>query len=579
MSLSEIPCLNLAIAPLRTANHFAIHVTQAPYPGGYVLHDCVWAEAQNQLWLGWQEMFSARSLPNVPQVSQVDAFPPDLVLPLDAPPAAPGQPVSQSGRLMQNLGISLWQWLFDGPIQGSLDHSQGIAMGQSKPLRLRLEIRDPNLVALPWEIMQDGAGKQPISLRQQLLFSRTTSDVHSLPALRSDNILKILLVLGEDSEPAAENTPSGLAHRASPDASQTLQLEQEANVLAHLLTTSGSSGIGGATITPCQVDTLVKPTPAALINQLERQTYNVFFYAGHGIPAPDGGLLFLRSDMTLNGTELAQVLTRCQVKLAVFNACWGAQPDHETISTVSPENLEAVRSQAIPRSSLAEVLIHHGVPAVLGMRDSITDEEALSFIQAFARALSGRMPIDQAVAVARQHLLTLYRFNQQAWTLPVLYMHPEFDGELLQPLEAGMTAMPGPITRLGQPKPDAALRSLATAKVWHIQGGFMRVGRDRAENDLVLQEDQGGVSRKHAVIFCRQSQNNGSTELAYFLEDFSRFGTWMLEPGMDAHGWRKVHRQEVPLRPGSHLKFGSTHNEALEFTTSVDLPGGDRAAG
>jgi hypothetical protein len=576
MSLSEIPCLNLAIAPLSAANHFAVHVTQAPYPGGYVLHDCLWAEAQNQLWLVWQEMFSARSLPNVPQVSQVDELPPDLVLPLETPPPTPGQPVSQSGRLMQNLGISLWQWLFGGPIQGSLDHSQGIAMGQAKPLRLRLEVRDPDLVALPWEVMQDGAGKQPISLRQQLLFSRTTSDVNPLPALRSDNMLKILLVLGQDSEPTPDDQPPGSASTIASESSPTLQLEQEANVLAHLLTTSGSSGIGGATITPCQVDTLVQPTPAALISQLEKQTYNVFFYAGHGVPAPDGGLLFLRPEMTLNGTELAQVLTRCQVKLAVFNACWGAQPDHEAVPAVPTAAVP--RSQAIPRSSLAEVLIHHGVPAVLGMRDSITDEEALSFIQAFARALSGRVPIDQAVAVARQHLLTLYRFNQQAWTLPVLYMHPEFDGELLQPLEGSMTAMPGPITRLGQPKPDAALRSLTSAKVWHIQGGFMRVGRDRAENDLVLQEDQGGVSRKHAVIFCRQPQPNSNTELAYFLEDFSRYGTWILDPGLEANNWRKVHRQEVQLQPGSHLKFGSIHNEAVEFTTAVDRPYSDRIA-
>ena len=568
MSLSENPCLNLAIAPLRTANHYAVHVTQAPYPGGYVLHDCLWSDGLKHLWHGWQEMFSARRLPDVPQVSQVDELPPDLVLPLETPPPAPGAPVSHSGRLMQNLGMNLWQWLFDGPIQGSLNHSQGLAMGQSKPLRLRLEVRDPNLVALPWEIMQDGAGKQPISLQQQLLFSRTTSDVRSLPKLRSDNILKILLVLGQDSEPASGGS-QGFANTVQPESLQTLQLEQEANVLAHLLTTSGSSGIGGATITPCQVDTLVQPTPAALISQLEKQTYNVFFYAGHGVPAPDGGLLFLRPAMTLNGTELAQVLTRCQVKLAVFNACWGAQPDHETIadSTVTPE---VSRSQAMPRSSLAEVLIHHGVPAVLGMRDSITDEEALSFIQAFARALSGRVPIDQAVAVARQHLLTLYRFNQQAWTLPVLYMHPEFDGELLQPLEGSLTAMPGLITRLGQPKPDAALRSLVTAKVWHIQSGFMRVGRDRGENDLVLQEDQGGVSRKHAVIFCRQPQPHSNEAISYFLEDFSRFGTWMLEPGLDAKNWRKVHRQEVPLQPGAQLKFGSPQNEVLEFTTALD---------
>ncbi len=566
MPPSERPCLSLAVAPLLTVGHFAIHVTNAPYPGGYVLHECVWSDSLTQLWHGWQEMFSTRMLPDVPLVSQVNEPLPDLVLPLDGSLPVPGQPVSRAGRLMQNLGISLWQWLFGGPVQNSLNQSQGIAMGQMKPLRLRLEIRDPDLIAIPWEIMQDAAGKQAISLSQQILFSRTTSDVHRLPQLRSDHMLKILLVLGQDSDPHKEQQPPDTVPPRY-DIHHTLQLQEEANALANVLKVSGSTGIGKLTSTPCQVDTLVQPSPAELIRCLEAESYNVFFYSGHGVPAPDGGLLFLRPDMTLNGTELAQVLTRCQVKLAVFNACWGAQPDHETIARAVPDT-QPVR--AIPRSSLAEVLIHHGVPAVLGMRDTITDEEALSFIQVFAKALAERLPIDQAVAVARQHLLTLYRFNQQAWTLPVLYMHPEFDGELLKPLEGSPTEMPEPVTRIGQQTSNACLRSLKTAKVWQVQGGLMRVGRDRAENDLIIQEDQGGVSRKHAVIFCRDIQKNGSPEVSYFLEDFSRFGTWLLEPG-DDQSWQKVHRQEVPLKSGSQLKFGSSHNETMEFVIH-DMP-------
>jgi hypothetical protein len=509
-----------------------------------------------QLWRSWQELFSDRVLPNVPQVSQVNEPPPDPVLSLNPPPPA-GNPVTRSGRLMQDLGICLWQWLYSGPIQNSLNLSQGIAAGQGKPLRLRLEIRDPDLIALPWEIMQDAAGKQAISLSQQLLFSRTTSDVQSLPSLRSDYMLKILLVLGQDSEPPSP-IPGNRPTRDIADGTlSALQLQQEANALAQVLKLAGSTGIGRFTETPCQVDTLVQPTPAELIHHLEAQTYNLFFYSGHGEPAPDGGLLFLRPNMTLNGTELAQVLTRCQVKLAVFNACWGAQPDHGTM-------IGQPASQAIPRSSLAEVLIHHGVPAVLGMREPITDEEALSFIQAFAKALAERLSIDQAVAVARQHLLTLYRFNQPAWTLPVLYMHPEFDGELLNPMDSSPTIMPG-ATGFEPEMATASVRSLDTAKVWRIQGGLMRVGRDRSENDLVIREDQNGVSRRHAVIFCRHSQGNGGTEATYFLEDFSRHGTWLLQPGNGGQGWQRIHRQEVPLQSGTQIRFGSVQNESLEF--------------
>ena len=40
------------------------------------------------------------------------------------------------------------------------------------------------------------------------------------------------------------------------------------------------------------------------------------------------------------------------------------------------------------------------MPAVLAMRDSIADDEALSFIQAFAQALAQQQPVDRAVAIA-----------------------------------------------------------------------------------------------------------------------------------------------------------------------------------
>lgn len=538
MAGTENPCLSLAIARLSTAGaeNFAIWVLKAPYPGGYVHHDCTWSETLTQTWLAWQEMFSLRGLPHVPLIHH--ATQPARTLPPNQDIGASGQTTSYSSRLMQHLGIDLWNWLFDGPIQNVLERSQGIAIGQTKPLRLRLEIRDPDFIPLPWEIMQSMAGKQAISLSQQLLFSRTTSDVDSLkPFTRSNQALNILLVLGQDAK-----TPS------RPVAG--LQLEQEAAALTNILKACGQpNATNERFVAPvaCNVETLLQPTPAELIEALETGAFNVLFYAGHGEPGPDGGWLFLRSDATLNGTELAQVLVRTQVTLAVFNACWGAQPDQ-------------MGGQAIPRSSLAEVLIHHGVPAVLGMRDSIADQEALSFIQTLAQALATRMPIDQAVAVARQQLLTLYKFNQPAWTLPVLYMHPEFEGELIKPIEEGITELPSMLPSwMGAPAPVAYVRSIgATNQSWRIRGGLMRVGR-RSENDLVIQEQW--VSQQHAEIICRDDLKAPETKPTFFLRDFSRYGTLILRP----EGWQKVHHQEVPLQSGTQLKFGSTHGQTLEF--------------
>ena len=245
----------------------------------------------------------------------------------------------------------------------------------------------------------------------------------------------------------------------------------------------------------------------------------MLFYSGHGVPAPDGGLLFLTAQTAINGTELAQALVRHQVKLAVFNACWGAQPQQRD-------------GRSVPRSSLAEVLIHHGVPAVLGMRDSITDQEAISFIQVFAQQLARRSPIDEAVAIARQNLLTLYRFNKPAWTLPVLYMHPEFNGELIKPYTEGVTEIPDQsMSWYNRRTTQAYLHSLAqTSQNWKLRGGIMRVGRGES-NDVVLQQPY--VSREHAEIVYRDRESSAidAPEPAYLLRDKSRCGTWMSKPG------------------------------------------------
>lgn len=541
MSSSEFLCLRLAVARLATTepNHYAIWVLQSPFPGGYSHHDCVWEEHLTQIWQSWQEFFSLRGLPQVPHVPS--AYVPQFLLEesLNAVIPAGENTGNYTSRLMQGLAVALHKWLFSGPIEQSAERSLGMAMGQIRPLHVRLEIRDPNLISLPWEIMQPQPGLPAIALGQQMLFSRTTSAVDPLPPLELDESLRILLVLGSD-ESSNAGEASGMASRTP-----VLQLHEEAQVLKELLE-QGTSGIRRhrAEKVPCQVHTLIEPDPATMIRELETRRYNIFFYAGHGVPAPDGGLLFLQPNAPLNGTELAQVLTRCRIKLAVFNTCWGAQPDQRN-------------QTAIPRSSLAEVLLHHGIPAVLAMRDSIADQEALSFIQVFAQSLAENHPVEQAVAIARQHLLTLYRFNHSAWTLPVLYMHPEFDGVILEPPRRDVTRLPGEDSRLRR---VAVIRSVEDpSKIWPIYGGVMQVGR-LPDNDLVIAEPW--VSGQHAEIFCRNVLVGNQTQPTYFLKDFSRFGTYCYQHGNCQH----VHRQEVSLELGTQLCFGSPEGRLLEFT-------------
>jgi CHAT domain/FHA domain len=536
--VSEHPSLNVAIARLGNIEaKYAVWVLKAPYPGGYVLHHCDWTINLTQTWLSWQGMFSLGSKPyclpchqgmTIPQIDprgipQSEGY-------ANAASSSGNVPVSYTSSLMQYLGLELWQWLLAEQVGNAFAQSQGIAIGQSKPLRMRLEVRDPDLIPLPWEIMQPQPGKPAVSLNQQVLFSRTTSDVDPLPKQRVDRGIKILLVLGENG--------TGNRH---------LDLQQEANTIATMLRNTVPSGFNPPNRrlpAACQIDTLVQPSADEMLKALTAREYNVFFYAGHGMPAADGGLLLLSQHDRLNGTELAQALVRQGVKLAVFNACWGAQPYQH-------------QQQAAPRSSLAEVLLHHGVPSVLAMRDTIADRESITFIQTFTQALAQRLSIDEAATIARQQLLTLYKYNQPAWTLPILYMHPEFNGELIEPITAAITEIPS----VPQSIPAAYVRSLSfhTNPDFPIQGGLMRVGR-AAENDLVVWEPW--VSQRHAEIIYRPPTPTNPQSALYYLKDCSRFGSYV----MTADGkWQKVHSQEFPLSSGMQLKFGSEDGQILEF--------------
>ena len=545
----ESPCLSIAIARLNIpeANHFAIWVVQAPFQRGYVHHDHLWPESLSKTWQAWLEVFSPESLPTItigiPQITLASTS--NIY-----PASQSGTKINRTSRLMQNLGINLWQWLFQGEIAYSFHQSQGIAIGQELPLRVRLDIREPELIALPWEIIQPGVALPAFSLSREILFSRTTSDVNSLHSQPPSQFLNILLVIGESTPKGQSST----ANSHQPPVPSKLELEEEAAQLTEVLKAPNAKNPNTPRVNstiPCKVDTLIQPTPKELISYLDQKTYNVLFYAGHGIPGPDGGWLFLAPETTLNGTELAQILVRNGVKLAVFNACWGAQP--------ATDRLSSSAVQAIPRSSLAEVLIHHGVPAVLGMRDEIADREALSFIQVFAQSLTEGMLIDEAVAVARQHLLTLYRFNQPAWTLPVLYMHPEFNGQLVQVFDELVTQLPANSpTWISSYTSRAFLRSQNdNNQVWPIWSGTITVGRSQ-ENDVVILERW--VSQKHAEIFCRCLPNK-EIEPTYFLRDISRFGTLIYHSG----SWQRIHRDELVIQSGTLLRFGSSQGQAFEF--------------
>jgi hypothetical protein len=311
--------------------------------------------------------------------------------------------LSESSLNLVALGQQFYNALFQGSLRDSLMMAQAIAQNHGQILRLRLGLKGTRLPRLPWEVLH--GGDHPLATGTEVAFSRyqlgtrLRRPLHAPPA-QPYQPLKILMVI------------------SSPSDQETLELAQEAkNLEAELNRRSPNSP---PTI---DLDILEQPGRGDLTQALEQGQYQVFHYAGHSNLGESGGDVYLVSNKTgltetLNGDDLAGLLVNNGVQLAVFNSCRGAY-------TATSDRLEPGKDR-----NLAEALVKRGIPAVLAMAERIPDEVALNLTKLLYRNLNQGYPIDLSLSRARQGLISTYGSNQLYWALPVLYLHPEFDGFL-----------------------------------------------------------------------------------------------------------------------------------------------------
>ncbi|MGI0490569.1 CHAT domain-containing protein [Alkalinema pantanalense CENA528] len=313
-----------------------------------------------------------------------------------------GEPASVD---LVTLGQELYNALFQGTVRDSWMVAQGIAQHQHDILRLRLGLKGDRLPRLPWEVLH--AGDRPLSTGTDVVFSRYHSAftaVGSKLSLHPTNIqpnqpLRILMVL------------------AAPTDQEMLQLHQEAVHLQAELQRDQDRRFDGPTI---ELQILDQPGREQLTQALEQGHFDILHYAGHSNLGSAGGDLYLVNDKTgltevLNGDDLAGLLVNNGVRMAVFNSCRGVHG-----ATAGEDN----------SNNLADALLKRGVPAVLAMAERIPDDVALTLSRLFYRNLKQRYPIDLSLNRARQGLLSSYGSSQLYWALPILYLHPEFDGYL-----------------------------------------------------------------------------------------------------------------------------------------------------
>ena len=321
------------------------------------------------------------------------------------------------------FGQQLYNALFQGTIRDSWMTARGIAQHRHEVLRLRLGLKDTRLPRLPWEVLH--AGNRPIATGTDVVFSRYYSSFAAMASLLqfqpistidAHQPLKILMVLA-------------CTHRSGNAGAQARGTASSGRIAKHGTRLCGANGSQNGTqngsnrYSDVQLTILEQPGREQLTQALEHNHYHVLHYAGHSNLGAAGGKLYLVSSKTgltetLSGDDLAGLLVNNGIRMVVFNSCRG-------VYTATAEGVGDVGD-----GNLAEALARRGIPAVLAMAERIPDDVALNLSRLFYRNLKQVYPVDLSLNRARQGLISSYSSDQLYWALPILYLHPEFDGNL-----------------------------------------------------------------------------------------------------------------------------------------------------
>jgi hypothetical protein len=335
---------------------------------------------------------------------------------------------------VKDLGARLYRSVFREQIRDCLRSSQTEARRQGAGLRLRLHL-DGGTANLPWEFLFDEAKDNFLCLSRLTPIVRYL-EIDDVPmALQLDPPLRVLGVI------------------SSPSDYPPLDVEGEWTRLQGALSSQVKAGI-------VEVERLSPVTVDELLQVLQRRTYHVLHFIGHGgfrRSTEEGVLLFedeLGASREVTGEELGILLQdHPSLRLVVLNSCEGARGD--------------VRD---PFSGTAQNLVRRRIPAVIAMQFEITDTAAVKFSQSFYGAIASNYPIDAAVAEARKSVRLMG--NAFEWGTPVLYM--------LSP--------DGRVFELPKDAEDRAREALEQDRVEQDGAEQERAERERAERERAERE-------------------------------------------------------------------------------------------
>lgn len=254
-------------------------------------------------------------------------------------------------------------------------------------------------LGMPYELLHDGKAplvvSNPLCRRLSGLNSHNAQDFDSFVQwLRKKNLpLKILFISAGTKNISSDKEIDELQKRISQQAGR-LKLKLEVKIIS-----------------------TTQATYDAVRKQLEKCSYHIVHYAGHGTyndtTGEDSGLRLRRKEnsedrVTLTARDIANLMAASETHLFYLNTCVGAW----TGSDLLLRNYDYL--------GVMDAIARAGVPYVLGFRWYVTDSGSRRFAAHFYNYLFQQPLVpERAVWYARQQIY-MEKGNDETWMSPIL---------------------------------------------------------------------------------------------------------------------------------------------------------------
>jgi hypothetical protein len=297
------------------------------------------------------------------------------------------------------VGTALFTALFHGPVHVAYGESRYRASQVGAGLRLRLRFA-AGTEALPWELLYDPQAGSFLALNPLTPVIRCTETATRDLVAPVDDQLRVLVAV------------------SSPQGTSPVDALREQTAVRALLE---PLMLGSAVV----IEVLEDASLEGIRRMLTEREFHVFHYIGHGTVSADGKSAVVLTDAAgalsvRSCDDLAFVLAAAaSLRLVVLNSCHGS-----------------VSSPTDPFAGAGATLVRAGIPAVVAMRATISNDAAVTFASGLYRELADAAPIERAVSVARTSLAASDSAASREW--PTVALH------LGSSLASGLTASPLP---------------------------------------------------------------------------------------------------------------------------------------